>query len=88
MVSVVFRSQAKEFMTFKEVLLYIGLVALGAYILYRKIKSIIEDIRRERFRKKNRESQFFGSAVKEDKGFWASLTTPKYTSQAEAIGDF
>lgn len=75
-------------MTFKEVLLYIGLAALGAYILYRKIKSIIEDIRRERFRKKNRESQFFGSAVKEDKGFWASFTTPKYTSQAEAIGDF
>lgn len=52
------------------------------------VKSIIESIKREQFRKKNREAQFSGSAVKEEKGFWASLFTPKYSSRAEAIGDY
>lgn len=72
----------------KEVLIYIGLAALGAFILYQIVKSIIESIKRAKFRKKNRETQFSGSAVKEEKGFWASLFTPKYSSQAEAIGDY
>ena len=72
----------------KRVLIYIGLAALGVFILYQTVKSIVENIRRNRFRKKNREAQFSGSAVKEDKGFWASLVTPKYRSRAEAIGDF
>lgn len=72
----------------KETLIYIGLAALGAFILYRIVKSIIESIKRAKFRKKNRETQFSGSAVKEEKGFWASLFTPKYSSQAEAIGDY
>lgn len=71
----------------KNTLLIIGLIALGAFILYRVVKSIIEKIRRKQFRKKNRETQFSGRTVKEEKGFWASLFTPKYISQAEAIGD-
>lgn len=71
-----------------EMLIYIGLAVLGAYLLYRQIKSIIEVVKRERYRKKNREAQFYGSAVKEEKGFWASFTMPKYRSQAEAIGDY
>lgn len=71
----------------KDVLIYIGFAALGAFILYLIVKSIIESIKREQFRKKNRETQFSGSAVKEEKGFWASLFTPKYNSRAEAIGD-
>ena len=74
--------------TLKEVLIYIGLAALGAFILYLIVKSIIESIKREQFRKRNRETQFSGSAVKEEKGFWASLFTPKYSSRAEAIGDY
>ena len=41
----------------------------------------------KRFRRKNLENQFSGSAVKEEKGFWASLFTPRYRSRAEAIGD-
>lgn len=49
----------------KEILIYIGLAALGAFVLYRIVKSIIENVKRERFRKKNREAQFSGSAVKE-----------------------
>lgn len=72
----------------KEILIYIGLAALAALVLYLIVKSIIESIKREQFRKKNRETQFSGSAVKEEKGFWASLFTPKYSSRAEAIGDY
>ena len=72
----------------KEILLYIGLTALGVFVLYLIVKSIVENIKREQFRKKNRETQFSGSAVKEEKGFWASLFTPKYSSRAEAIGDY
>ena len=72
----------------KEVLIYLGLAALSIFILYLIVKSIIESIKREQFRKKNRETQFSGSAVKEEKGFWASLFTPKYRNRAEAIGDY
>ena len=72
----------------KENLIYIGFAALGAFFLYLIVKSIIEGIKRAKFRKKNRETQFSGSAVKEEKGFWASLFTPKYSSRAEAIGDY
>ena len=72
----------------KEILIYIGLAVLGAFVIYLIVKSIIESIQREQFRKKNRETQFSGSAIKEVKGFWASLFTPKYSSRAEAIGDY
>ncbi len=74
-------------MTLNEFLIYIGLAALLVLFLYLIVKSIIENIKREKFRKKNRETQFSGSAVKEEKGFWATLFTPKYNSRAEAIGD-
>lgn len=72
----------------KEILIYIGLAALTALVLYLIVKSIVESSKREQFRKKNRETQFSGSAVKEEKGFWASMFTPKYSSRAEAIGDY
>lgn len=72
----------------KEIFLYLGLAALGVFILYLIVKSLIEGVKHSRFRKKNREAQFSGSAVKEEKGFWASLFTPKYSSRAEAIGDY
>lgn len=72
----------------KDILIYIGLAAFGAFILYLIVKSIIESIKRAKFRKKNRETQFFGSAVREEKGFWASLFSPRYSSRAEAIGDY
>jgi len=69
------------------ILQYIGLVALFVFLLYLTIRSIIEKVRRESIRKINREAQFSGSAIKEEKGFLASLLTPKYRSRAEAIGD-
>lgn len=71
----------------KDLLLIAGLVALGAFILYRIVKSIIENVKRERFRKKNREAQFSGSAVKEKKGFWASIFSSNRSTWAERIGE-
>ena len=71
----------------KDFLLIAGLIALGAFILYRIVKSIIENVKRERFRKKNREAQFSGSAVKEKKGFWASIFSSNRGSWAERIGE-
>lgn len=57
-------------MNLKEILMYIGLAALGAFVLYLIVKSIIdidiENIKREQFLKKNRETQFSGSAVKHE----------------------
>lgn len=77
----------------KNLLLIAGLIALGAFILYRivksiieSIKSIIESIKRERFRKKNREAQFSGSAVKEKKEFWTAFSSNRSTL-AEHIGE-
>ena len=72
----------------KDILLTIGFIALVAFVLYLVVKSIIESVQRRRFRRINRESQFSGSAVKEEKGFWASVLTPKYSSRAEALGDY
>ena len=71
----------------KEILIYIGLAALGAFVLYRIVKSIIENVKRECFRKKNREAQFSGSAVKEKKGFWASVFSSNRSTWAERIGE-
>lgn len=71
----------------KEILIYIGLAALCAFVLYRIVKSIIENVKRERFRKKNREAQFSGSAVKEKKGFWASVFSSNRSTWAERIGE-
>lgn len=70
----------------KNTLLIAGFIALGALALYLIAKSVIEGIKRQRFRRKNREAQFSGSAVKEEKGFWASLFSPRRSSRAERIG--
>ena len=71
-----------------KILIYIGLVALGAYVLYLMVKAIIENVEHQRFRNRNRETQFSGSAVKEEKGILTSIFSPRYSSRAEAIGDF
>lgn len=71
-----------------KILIYISVAVIGVFVLYLIVKSVIEHIKLEQFRKKNRKTQFSGSAVKEEQGFWASLFTPKYSSRAEAIGDY
>ena len=73
-------------MDVKRYLIIIILVALGAFVLYKIVLSIIAAIKRNRFRRKNRGSQFSGAAHKEEKGIWESLITPKYASRAERIG--
>lgn len=72
----------------RSLLFYIVIILFGALFLYWIVKSIIEGEKRRRFRQKNREAQFSGSAVREEKGFWESLITPKYVSNAEAVGDY
>ena len=71
----------------KKIFVIIGLTALGAFTLYLIVKSIVENAKRRRFRKKNREAQFSGSAVKEEKGFWASVFSSNSGTRAEHIGD-
>lgn len=56
-------------------------------MLWLIVRSIIKSVKRAQFRKRNRETQFSGSAVREDKGVWSSLTSPKYASRAEAVGE-
>ena len=80
--------QVIKIFALKDILLRIGFVALVVFILCLVVKSIIEKVKRNRFRMKNRETQFSGSAVKEKKGFWATIFTPKYSSRAEALGDY
>lgn len=71
----------------KNLLVIVGLFALTAFILYQIVKSIIENVKRQRFRKKNREAQFSGSAVKEKKGCWASVFPSNRSTRAEHIGE-
>ena len=71
-----------------EVFQYIFVVAIIALVLYAIIKAAIDGERRRRFRKKNRENQYSGSAIKEKKGFWASLFSGTFKNRAEALGEF
>lgn len=66
---------------------YIGIAAIGIFLIYLSVKLIKKGVELYRFRKKNREAQYSGSAVKEEKGLGESILTPKYISRAEAIGD-
>ena len=71
----------------KNTLLIAGFVALGALALYLITKSVIEGIKLQRFRRKNREAQFSGNAVKEEKRFWASMFSSRRSSRAERLGE-
>ncbi len=71
-----------------EVFQYIFVVAIIALVLYAIIKAAIDGERRRRFRKKNRENQYSGSAIKAKKGFWASLFSGTFKNRAEALGEF
>lgn len=70
-----------------EVLRYIGIVAIISLGFYAIVKAAIEGEKRRRFRKINREMQFSGSAIKEKKGFWASLFSGSSKSRAESLGE-
>lgn len=59
---------------------------IGAFALYVIVKAAIEGEKRRRYRKKNLDAQFSGSAETEEKGFWETLFTSRYGSRAEAIG--
>ena len=67
---------------------YICIVVLVSLVIYLLVNAIAETVKRSRFRKKNRESQFSGTAVKEDKGFWPSVISVTYSSRAESLGEY
>lgn len=71
-----------------KILIYIGLVAVTAFLLFLMIKSIKESVERARFLKRNRETQYSGSAVKENQGFFSSVFNVKYGSRAESLGEY
>ena len=71
-----------------DILVYIILVAAVSFLLYLMIKSIKESIKRARFRKRNRETQYSGSAVKENHGFFSSIFNVSYSSRAETLGEY
>ena len=72
----------------REILPYIVISLLALLFIYWLVIYIIAWVKRERFRKQNREAQFSGSAIQEDKSFWASVFTSRYDSRAEALGDY
>lgn len=69
-------------------LAYIGFVAIVAILLYLMIKSIKENVELARFRKRNRETQYSGSAIKENQGFFSSVFDVNYSSRAESLGEY
>lgn len=71
-----------------DILGRIGFVVFVALALFAIVKSIVKSIERHRFRKRNRESQFSGTAVKEEKGFLDSVFSYTYKTRAEKLGDY
>lgn len=67
---------------------YIVFAVLCVIAVFLIVRSIRRSVELRRHRRRNRETQFSGSAVKEEKRFWTSLFTPRYSSRAEAIGDY
>ena len=70
-----------------NVLIYIGLFAVIASALYLGVKRIVESVKHARFRKKNRQTQYSGSAVKENQGFFSSVFKGRHGSRAESLGE-
>ena len=68
-----------------ELLAFIAFVAIVAFLFYLMINSIKESVERERFRKRNRETQYSGSAIKENQGFFSSVFS--HHSRSEALGE-
>ena len=71
-----------------DIIFIIGAVALIAFILYLVIKTIIESIKHQHFRRENRKAQFSGSAVDEKKGNFSKVFSSKHDSRAERIGEY
>ncbi len=67
---------------------FLGVSVFLILVLYAIIKAAIEGEKKRRFRKTNRENQFSGSAVKENKGSFSSIFKSSYSSRAESLGEF
>lgn len=71
----------------KQILLIIGSTAFAAIILYRVIKSIVENVKRRRIVQKNLDAQFSGTPVSEKRGVLSSFFLSYYGKRADAIGE-
>ncbi len=71
-----------------DILVFIGIAAFVVLGIYAVVKSIIASVEHHRFRKRNRESQYSGSAVSEKKSVFASAVSYSYKSNAERMGDY
>ena len=72
----------------KDLLIIICLLILFVLILYRVVVSTVEGIEHQRFRKKNRDAQYSGRVVKEEKGLFSSIISSRHGSRAESLGEF
>ena len=71
-----------------DIFVYIILIAVAALLLYLIIISIKRNVERAQFRKRNRETQYSGSAVKDNQGFFSSVFNVRYGSRAESLGEY
>lgn len=71
-----------------DTLAFIGLAAFAVLVFYAVVKLAKERAERSRFRKRNRESQYSGTAEIEKKGFLSAVFSYSYRSDAERMGDY
>lgn len=70
-----------------DVVVCIGIAAFVVLGIYAIVKTAVERAERCRFRKRNRESQYSGTAVKEKDSFWTRAFYQARKTRAEALGD-
>lgn len=70
-----------------DVVVCIGIAAFVVLGIYAIVKTAVERAERRRFRKRNRESQYSGTAVKEKDSFWTRAFYQARKTRAEALGD-
>ncbi len=70
-----------------SILICIGLAVFVVASIYAIVKAIVEGVERRRFRKRNRESQYSGSVIKEKDSFWTRAFYQARRTRAENLGD-
>lgn len=71
-----------------ELLISIGVIAFAALVVYAIVKEMVDSVRRHRFHKRNRESQFSGKAFNKERSIWESVISGSHRSTAEVLGDY
>lgn len=71
-----------------SILICIGLAVLVVVVFFAIVKAIVGGVERSRFRKRNRESQYSGSVIKEKDSFWTKAFYQARRTRAENLGDY